>query len=385
MKKKNSKVNKISKKFSIVTKILSIIYLIMLLVFEFAMLMLDVLPTHILLVAMIVLAIFSVIIFVQLFFKNTKKKQKTFATVISILLITIFTIGTTYAIGTVTFLNKVTKNKNESAVEVTKKPFNVYISGMDNTGDIDEEARSDVNMIATVNPKTHKILLTSIPRDYQVTLQNGMIDKLTHTGLYGINETTSDVEDLLGIKINYYVKVNYSTLKDLVNQMGGITVNSDYDFVSYIGHYHFVKGKNKMDGGQALAFARERHAFTDGDVQRVKDQQLVMDAIVNKLTDSKTLLLKYNKILKYIQPTMNMSFSSVEVKALVKMQIKNGKGWDFESSTITGHDSSRTVYSSGDTAVYVMSPDQVSIDAATEKIKKAMGKDNTSDEDDSAA
>ena len=358
-------------KFNMFTKIWSLLYLIALLVFVSSMLVLDVVPSKLLLGAFVVLLIISAVFFVQLFRDNIKRSRKVTAFILSLILMVVYTVGTAYAVATHEFLGQVTaKKKAEDAVDVTSKPFNIYISGMDTTGKITEEARSDVNMIITVNPKTHKVLMTSIPRDYLVELQNGEKDKLTHTGLMGIDETTSDVEDLLGIKINYYVKVNYNTLKDLVNSIGGITINSDKAFISYIGKYRFVEGENQLDGAKALAYARERHAYSDGDNHRVRNQQDVLKAIVNKLTGSTTLLTRYNKILKYLAPTMEMNLTRAEVKALVKFQLGKNPKWKFESNSLEGFDAFSTVYSAGNQQLYVMKPDEESIKKARQKIKE---------------
>lgn len=358
-------------KFNTFTKIWSLLYLIALLVFVSSMLVLDVVPSKLLLGAFVVLLIISAVFFVQLFRDNIKRSRKVTAFILSLILMVVYTIGTAYAVATHEFLGQVTaKKKAEDAVDVTSKPFNIYISGMDTTGKITEEARSDVNMIITVNPKTHKVLMTSIPRDYLVELQNGEKDKLTHTGLMGIDETTSDVEDLLGIKINYYVKVNYNTLKDLVNSIGGITINSDKAFISYIGKYRFVEGENQLDGAKALAYARERHAYSDGDNHRVRNQQEVLKAIVKKLTGSTTLLTRYNKILKYLAPTMEMNLTRAEVKALVKFQLGKNPKWKFESNSLEGFDAFSTVYSAGNQQLYVMKPDEESIKKARQKIKE---------------
>ena len=352
-------------------KIWSLLYLIALLVFVSSMLVLDVVPSKLLLGAFVVLLIISAVFFVQLFRDNIKRSRKVTAFILSLILMVVYTVGTAYAVATHEFLGQVTaKKKAEDAVDVTSKPFNIYISGMDTTGKITEEARSDVNMIITVNPKTHKVLMTSIPRDYLVELQNGEKDKLTHTGLMGIDETTSDVEDLLGIKINYYVKVNYNTLKDLVNSIGGITINSDKAFISYIGKYRFVEGENQLDGAKALAYARERHAYSDGDNHRVRNQQEVLKAIVKKLTGSTTLLTRYNKILKYLAPTMEMNLTRAEVKALVKFQLGKNPKWKFESNSLEGFDAFSTVYSAGNQQLYVMKPDEESIKKARQKIKE---------------
>lgn len=358
-------------KFNTFTKIWSLLYLIALLVFVSSMLVLDVIPSKLLLGAFVVLLIISAVFFVQLFRDNIKRSRKVTAFILSLILMVVYTVGTAYAVATHEFLGQVTaKKKAEDAVDVTSKPFNIYISGMDTTGKITEEARSDVNMIITVNPKTHKVLMTSIPRDYLVELQNGEKDKLTHTGLMGIDETTSDVEDLLGIKINYYVKVNYNTLKDLVNSIGGITINSDKAFISYIGKYRFVEGENQLDGAKALAYARERHAYSDGDNHRVRNQQEVLKAIVKKLTGSTTLLTRYNKILKYLAPTMEMNLTRAEVKALVKFQLGKNPKWKFESNSLEGFDAFSTVYSAGNQQLYVMKPDEESIKKARQKIKE---------------
>ena len=358
-------------KFNTFTKIWSLLYLIALLVFVSSMLVLDVVPSKLLLGAFVVLLIISAVFFVQLFRDNIKRSRKVTAFILSLILMVVYTVGTAYAVATHEFLGQVTaKKKAEDAVDVTSKPFNIYISGMDTTGKITEEARSDVNMIITVNPKTHKVLMTSIPRDYLVELQNGEKDKLTHTGLMGIDETTSDVEDLLGIKINYYVKVNYNTLKDLVNSIGGITINSDKAFISYIGKYRFVEGENQLDGAKALAYARERHAYSDGDNHRVRNQQEVLKAIVKKLTGSTTLLTRYNKILKYLAPTKEMNLTRAEVKALVKFQLGKNPKWKFESNSLEGFDAFSTVYSAGNQQLYVMKPDEESIKKARQKIKE---------------
>ena len=358
-------------KFNTFTKIWSLLYLIALLVFVSSMLVLDVVPSKLLLGAFVVLLIISAVFFVQLFRDNIKRSRKVTAFILSLILMVVYTVGTAYAVATHEFLGQVTaKKKAEDAVDVTSKPFNIYISGMDTTGKITEEARSDVNMIITVNPKTHKVLMTSIPRDYLVELQNGEKDKLTHTGLMGIDETTSDVEDLLGIKINYYVKVNYNTLKDLVNSIGGITITSDKAFISYIGKYRFVEGENQLDGAKALAYARERHAYSDGDNHRVRNQQEVLKAIVKKLTGSTTLLTRYNKILKYLAPTMEMNLTRAEVKALVKFQLGKNPKWKFESNSLEGFDAFSTVYSAGNQQLYVMKPDEESIKKARQKIKE---------------
>ena len=156
--------------------------------------------------------------------------------------------------------------KDETSDHTVKSgTFNIYISGIDTTGSIRNVSRSDANMLLTVNTKTHQILLTSIPRDYYVTLHTYKAkDKLTHSGIYGIKETVSTVEDFMGIDINYYVRVNFTTVIKMVDVIGGIDVYSDYEFVASSGD-SFKKGMNHLNGEKALAFSRERYSFADGD------------------------------------------------------------------------------------------------------------------------
>ena len=160
-------------------------------------------------------------------------------------------------------------------VSVTKEPFNIFISGIDSYGKISSVARSDVNMIVCVNPKTRQILLVNTPRDYYVKLHgtSGYRDKLTHAGVYGIDMSVKTMEDLFDIDVNYYVRVNFTSLIDIIDAIGGVNVYSKYDFTSRIGSYHFKQGYNQMNGKQALGFARERYSFSEGDRMRGQNQQ----------------------------------------------------------------------------------------------------------------
>lgn len=265
---------------------------------------------------------------------------------------------------------------NNKSVDVTKEPFNVYISGIDTTGSIGNIARSDVNMVMTVNPKTKTILLTSIPRDYYVKLATkGAMDKLTHSGLYGIEETTKTIENLLGIDINYHVKVNFTTVVKLVDTLGGITVNSEYSF-SALGMdrvtYNYVAGSNNLNGQAALAFARERYSFASGDNQRVKNQQAVLTGIIKKCTSSASILTNYNGILNAIEDNIQTSMSQKDITSLVKMQLGDMSGWTIKQFSLKGSGSSTPVYSIPNSYVYVMVPDQSSVDEAKNQIASVM-------------
>jgi len=255
-------------------------------------------------------------------------------------------------------------------VDVKSNAFNVYVTGIDTSGTIDVVSRSDVNMILTVNPDTKTILMTSIPRDYYVVLPDvGAYDKLTHTGIHGADYTVSTVENLLGIDINYYVKVNFSTVELLVDAIGGIEVDSDVAFTSKIGGYWFDEGTNYLDGHQALAFARERYAFSDGDFQRNINQQKVMKAIIKKMTTSTALLTNYTSILGAIENNFETNMTSDEIKSLVRIQTEDMSDWNFISQSIKGVTSSEPCYALGNINASVVLQDQDSIDSAIAGIK----------------
>ena len=270
---------------------------------------------------------------------------------------------------------------SEPVVETKKasekgEAFNIYITGIDTSGRISNVARSDVNMIMTVNPNTKKILLTSIPRDYYVMLANvGQMDKLTHSGLMGPDVTVQTVENLLGIDINYYVKVNFSTVTELVDILGGIDVESEYAFTSRKGHYDFVEGINHMDGDMALCFARERYAFSSGDRQRGKNQQAVIKAIINKATSSPSILLKYNDILNALSDKMQTNMDASKIKELVKMQLDDMSGWDISSISLDGSGTYATTYYYPSTELYVMVPNQDTVNNAKASIEAIMKTD----------
>ena len=255
---------------------------------------------------------------------------------------------------------------------INKGVFNVYISGIDTSGTISNVSRSDANIIATVNTNTHEILLTSIPRDYYVTLHSkGAKDKLTHSGIYGINETVTTVEDLLDIDINYYVRVNFTTVIKLVDTLGGIQVYSDYDFTAQ--GYHFNKGYNTLNGAEALAFSRERHSFASGDNQRVKNQQAVIEAIIDKVI-SPELLTRYTSILNSLEGSFQTNIEQDEISNLVKDQLSNMSSWTVKSNALTGTGSYGPTYSMGSTKLYIMLPSDSSVAEAKQKINDLLGK-----------
>lgn len=259
-----------------------------------------------------------------------------------------------------------------SKYSVKSGKFNVYISGIDTSGNISNVSRSDANILMSVNTNTHEALLTSIPRDYYVTLHSyGAKDKLTHSGIYGINETVKTAEDLLDTDINYYVRVNFTTVIKLVDKLGGIDVYSDYNF-SRDG-YNFKKGYNHINGDAALVFSRERYSFASGDNQRVKNQQHVIEAIMKKVLNSTTLLTKYTDILDSLKGSFQTNIEQDDISKLVKDQINNMSSWTIKSNSLTGTGASSSTYSMGSTKLYVMVPNSTSVTSAKEKIDEVLG------------
>lgn len=276
------------------------------------------------------------------------------------------------------FKISIEKNDIVKVVNVTNTPFNVYIAGGDGYGSIDYTFNTDVNMVATINPTTRKILLTSIPRDYYVNLVGqgpNAYDKLTHAGYYGIEESVKTVENLLDTDINYYVKINFSTIEGIVDAIGGVDVYSDYDFYEQAyGLYHFTIGNNHLDGKQALAFARERKSFATGDVQRVKNQQKVVEAIVNKVTSSTALISSYDRILDSVSENLDTNMPSKDISRLVKMQLNDMRGWTIESQNAVGTGQMGPTYTFPTLNLYTMLPDKDSVNSLKLKINEYLGK-----------
>lgn len=259
-------------------------------------------------------------------------------------------------------------------INVTEDPFNIYISGVDTRGEIDEVSRSDVNMIVTVNPETREILLTSMPRDSYVPLHsNGQLDKLTHTGIYGIDETITTVEDWLDVDINYYYRVNFKMLVSLVDAIGGVTVDSPYTFKSAVSNYSYVKGENELTGKGALYFVRERKAFEDEDEERIRNQQRVLKAILKKVTQSKVLLTNYTDILDAVESHMETNMSNKEITSVVKMQLDDMSKWTIKTTSVDGNGAMKGTYSMGPgRPLFVSVPKEESVEAVKKEIHAVM-------------
>ena len=269
------------------------------------------------------------------------------------------------------------------ANKITKEPFVIYLSGVDTRGELTENARSDVNILAAVNPVTKRVALVNTPRDYYVDLAGtSSKDKLTHAGLYGVETSMETLGNLYGVNVDHYIRINFAGFISIIDALGGVDVYSDQAFTSVgsPGYYDpttFVEGWNHLDGKSALAFARERHAFASGDIQRGINQMKVIDAMLNKIK-SPALLMGFSKIMDAASDCFVTSFSQDQISALVRMQLSDFAEWDIESYTVTGTSSSSTkCYSAKGQKLYVMKPDDSSVSKAREMIASVLGGEGT--------
>lgn len=249
---------------------------------------------------------------------------------------------------------------------IIKEPFTVYISGIDVYGDVSETSRSDVNIIAVVNPQTHQILLVTTPRDYYVPIpgvSGGQRDKLTHAGIYGIDASMKTLGELYETDINYYARLNFTSLIDIVDTLGGIDVYSEFAFTTSKDSEYTMdvqEGYNHFNGKEALAFCRERHNLPDGDNQRGKNQQAVITAMLKKCL-SPTMLLKVNAIMEQVSKDVETNMSQEQINALIKYQLNNNATWTIQSIAAEGTNTKGTCYSSGDTELFIMEPIESSV------------------------
>ena len=251
------------------------------------------------------------------------------------------------------------------------KVYTIYLSGIDTRGEMTAKSRSDVNIIATINTDTHEVLLVSTPRDYFVPLSisGGAPDKLTHAGIYGIDVCMDTLGMLYDIDINYYFRINFGGFVKVIDALGGITVNSDYDFDSKnILGYHFNKGENYVNGEQALIFARERYAFQEGDRQRGKNQMEVIRGVVKKAL-SPEILTSYSSILSSLDGCFGTNITYEEIAQILQQQLTNGGDWTIVSYSVNGTGATEKPYSMSQKA-YVMVPDYNTVDKAKSLMEK---------------
>lgn len=268
-------------------------------------------------------------------------------------------------------LDKMTMTKKE--LEVSKHPFTMYLSGIDVAGEIETTGRSDVNILAVVNPQTHQVLLITTPRDYYVEIpgvSEGMPDKLTHAGIYGVDTSMATLSKLYDTPVDFYARVNFTSMVQIVDALGGVDVNSEFEFTTSEDSGKVVeikKGMNHFDGEHALVFARERQNVPGGDYQRGKDQQAVLTAMIKKAV-SPAILSGISDIIDSVRGNVDTDMSIEQVQALIKSQILKPATWNIKSMDAKGEDSEEYCYSIPEMPVYVSYPDYDSI----EEIKNAI-------------
>lgn len=281
---------------------------------------------------------------------------------------------------------KVKNNDSATSVsDITSKPFNVLISGSDTRGGFDENGRSDVIMVATVNPKTHTILLTSVPRDFYVTTAcdagdgciQGALDKITHTGIHGTNTTKRTVEQLLGVEINYTFKVGFDTVTELVDVLGRVDVYVEPGYAVHTSYLNVNEGINHLNGEQALAYARERYSYTEGDRQHTKNQQQVLMGII-KETTKPSVITNYAAIMDTMANTFSTTMSNAEITDLIKYQLNNNPTWKMEQYMVDGTGDTLMCAELGD-AASVMVPDQSTVKMAKDKINAVLSGKSSED------
>lgn len=271
---------------------------------------------------------------------------------------------------------KIKKKNSNSAKQVDSKVFNIYISGIDTYGSISTVSRSDVNIIMTVNMNTHKILLTTTPRDAYVKIPGGgadQYDKLTHAGIYGVETSEQTLENLYGIKIDYYARINFTSFLKLIDQLGGVTVHNDQAFTSLHGKFDFPVGDIKMNSEQALGFVRERYSLDGGDNDRGKNQEKVISAIVNKLASLKSVS-NFTSIVNNLQDSVQTNMSLDTINALANTQLDSGSKFTVTSQAVTGTGSTGqlTSYAMPNSSLYMMKLDDSSVASASQAIKNLM-------------
>ena len=301
--------------------------------------------------------------------------------VFSVFLCAFLALGCVWAQQGLSALDNVTSGlvTGTEANKITKEPFVVYLSGVDNRGELTEKARSDVNILAVVNPSTKRVALINTPRDYYVDLAGtNSKDKLTHAGLYGVETSMATLGNLYGVNVDQYLRINFAGFISIIDAVGGVDVYSDQAFTSVgsPGYYDpttFAEGWNHLDGKSALAFARERHAFKTGDIQRGINQMKVIDAMAEKLK-SPALLMSFSKLMDAMADCFVTSLSQEQISALVRMQLSDLSSWDIQSYGVTGTGAKSTkCYSAKGQSLYVMKPDENSVNEAKALIAAVLG------------
>ena len=253
-------------------------------------------------------------------------------------------------------------------------PFTIYLSGIDNRDHtLPFAARSDVNLILAVNPAKHKILLLNTPRDFYVPLaMNGKLDKLTHAGLYGVNESIHTLEKFYNIKFNYYARINFDATSTIIDQLGGVDIHIPYVVNTYHGHRHYEPGNYHLNGDEALDFARERVSISwaGGDRERGRNQEKILTALIQKLQSDKTNLTRFDQIFNSIAKNIQTNFTPDDLKYLVQKQLTNFSNWQIESIDVDGKADITSTYTYPEPKHFVWHPYQDTVDRAKAKLQE---------------
>ena len=262
-----------------------------------------------------------------------------------------------------------TEISEKPVVEKTSDTFTVYVSGIDSREGLVAKSRSDVNIIMTINTKTKQVLLVNTPRDYYVPLpiSGGARDKLTHAGIYGVETSMGTLEMLYGVNLDYYFRLNFGGFETIIDALGGITVYSEYSFVTWSHQYYIQEGENYLNGAEALDFVRERYALPGGDHDRGKNQMKVIKAMIQKMT-STDFLLNYSNVLNALAGSFETSIPMDLISEIVKAQLSDGGDWNIVSYAVSGAGDTQPTWSGG--AAYVMWPDESTVETAKALIQQ---------------
>ena len=260
----------------------------------------------------------------------------------------------------------------DNPAKVTKEPFVFYITGIDTEGDLSVTARSDVNMVGVINPLSKDILIIDIPRDYYIPIAclYDEYDKLTHSGFYGPDCTVQTVSNYLGIDINYYARINFTSVIKIIDAIGGVSVYSEHEFQA--DNFHFNEGYNYMTGTMALRFARERYNLPNGDYDRIKNQSEVLKAVIAKMT-SPSIINDYKAVLDVIVNNLETNMSSSDIIALVNMELNDMATWDIETYSLVAYDAYDYSAMMGE-VLYMGYPDEESVYEAKALIEDIMNR-----------
>lgn len=296
----------------------------------------------------------------------------------SLILSALFLVISFYSVRTYLVMTEITKGNESKGVQVTREPFGLYISGIDVYGDIEQKSRSDVNLLTYMNPKSHQMVLITTPRDYYVTIPGVSgedKDKLTHAGLYGAGASADALANLYGTAVPFNVRFNFSSFMDIVDALGGITVESEIAFTTSPDSgevVDIVEGKNHLNGKEALAFTRERQNLEDGDNQRGKNQQIAIKGILKKMM-SPAILLHGNKLLTNLPKQVQTNMSRSEVQGFIRGYLGGILRWKNENLAATGSGSSEYCYSYSGGPLYVTIPDEQSVEEIKAEIARVYG------------